>query len=149
MPLQGYTAPMDDPIELWHACVRTKDFAILDRLLAQDVIFESPVVFTPQRGKAITTAYLSAAAHILGNETFEYKNAWRSASSAVLEFETKLDGIVVNGVDIIAWNDEGKIAHFKVMVRPLQAVNIVHKKMAELLGLAGQSTAPSVVRSSS
>ena len=127
---------MEDPIELWHECVRTKDFSLLDRLLADDVVFESPVVFTPQRGKAITAGYLRAAAHVLGTGDFRYRNTWRSVSSAVLEFESAVDGIVVNGVDIITWNEAGKVTHFKVMVRPLKAVNILHQKMAELLALA-------------
>jgi hypothetical protein len=127
---------MDDPIERWHAFLATRDFAILDGLLAEDVVFESPVVFTPQRGKAIVMAYLGAAAQLLGGESFCYRNTWRSESSAVLEFEAELDAIAVNGVDIIAWNGDGRIAHFKVMLRPLQAVNIVHKKMGELLARA-------------
>jgi ketosteroid isomerase-like protein len=127
---------MDDPIERWHAFLVTRESAILDGLLAEDVVFESPVVFTPQRGKAIVTAYLRAATQLLGVESFRYRNTWRSESSAVLEFEVVLDAIAVNGVDIIAWNHDGRITQFKVMLRPLQAVNIVHAKMREMLSRA-------------
>jgi hypothetical protein len=127
---------MDDPIEGWHAFLETREPAILDGILAEGVLFESPVVFTPQRGKPIVMAYLVAAAEVLGGQSFRYRNTWRSESSAVLEFEAELDGIAVNGVDIIAWNQDGRIASFKVMIRPLQAVNIVHKKMGELLARA-------------
>jgi hypothetical protein len=127
---------MDDPIERWHKFLATRESALLEGLLAEDAVFESPVVFTPQRGKAIVTAYLVAAAQMLSAESFHYRNTWRAESSAVLEFEAELDAIAVNGVDIISWNGDGRITHFKVMLRPLQAVNIVHKKMGELLARA-------------
>jgi hypothetical protein len=124
---------MSDPIETWHEYVRTRDSALLDGLLDDEVIFESPVVFTPQRGKAITTKYLRAAMNVLGAATFTYVNTWTAPSSAVLEFTTEIDGTAINGVDLITWNAAGKITHFKVMVRPLQAINTLHRKMGELL----------------
>ena len=125
--------PLPAALELWHECIRTRDPALFDRLLAPDAVFESPVVFTPQRGKAIVKMYLLAAAHVIGNESFQYRNTWLAANSGVLEFTAEVDGIVVNGVDLISWNDADEVTHFKVMVRPLQAVNLVHKKMGELL----------------
>jgi len=121
------------PLEAWHEIVRTRDGAALEGLLDDDVIFESPVVHTPQLGKRITSSYLRAALALLNNEKFRYVNEWLGPSSAVLEFATEVDGIVLNGVDIISWNEAGKIAHFKVMVRPLKAINILHQKMGELL----------------
>jgi hypothetical protein len=96
-------------------------------------MFYSPVVHKPQIGKAITTMYLSAAVHVFGNETFRYVREVIGESDAVLEFETEIEGIVVNGVDIIRWNDEGKITEFKVMIRPLKAINLIHEKMGEML----------------
>ena len=117
----------------WHDIVRTRDAAGLDDLLDDDVVFESPVVHTPQRGRAITKKYLSGAMLVLNTDAFRYLDEWTGASSAVLEFATEIDGIVINGVDIIHWNDSGKIVHFKVMVRPLKAVNVLHQKMGELL----------------
>jgi hypothetical protein len=124
---------MATAIDRWHEIVRSRDEAALERLLDESVIFESPVVHTPQAGKGITTKYLRAALVLLNTEAFRYLNEWTGPLSAVLEFETEIDGIKVNGVDIIAWNEADKIIHFKVMVRPLKAVNVLHQKMGELL----------------
>ncbi len=120
-------------IERWRDIVRTGDRAKLDALPAEDVVFLSPVVHTPQRGKAITTNYLSAALAVLGGSDFRYAEQWTGAKSAVLEFVTTVDGIEINGVDIIGWNAEGRIDRFKVMVRPLKAIQMVHQKMAAAL----------------
>lgn len=120
-------------LETWHNIIRTRDASGLSELLADDVVFYSPVVHTPQIGKAITTMYLSAALHVFGNESFRYVREVVGESDAVLEFETEIDGIIVNGVDMIKWNSGGKITEFKVMLRPLKAINIIHQKMGELL----------------
>lgn len=120
-------------VEQWHHTVTSKDPRALAAILADNVVFESPVVHTPQAGKRITFAYLEAAMHVLNNEHFRYLNAWESAQSAVLEFQTECEGITINGVDIIHWDANGQIDHFKVMVRPLKAVNLLHKMMGEML----------------
>ena len=120
-------------IERWHEIVRARDPARLEALLAEDVVFLSPVVHTPQRGKAITTKYLAAALGVLGGPEFRYVEQWLSERSAVLEFTTAIDGIEVNGVDIIGWNAEGRIERFKVMVRPLKAIEAVRQRMAAAL----------------
>jgi hypothetical protein len=122
-----------DPIEGWHAYMVSHDPAALSALLDDDVVFESPVVHTPQRGKAITQKYLLGAAHVLGGTAFRYTGEWRAERSAVLEFATEIDGIAINGVDLIWWNEAGLITHFKVMVRPLKAINMLHQKMGERL----------------
>lgn len=120
-------------LEEWHNIVRTRDANGLGDLLADDVVFYSPVVHTPQFGKAITAMYLTAAVHVFGNDSFRYVREVVGESDAVLEFETEIDGIFVNGVDMIRWNDEGKITEFKVLVRPLKGMNIIHEKMAAML----------------
>ena len=120
-------------IERWHRLVAGRDLQALDDLLDGDVVFVSPVVHTPQAGKTITRAYLAAALTVLNNDKFRYLGEWFAEDSAVLEFETELDGIVVNGVDMIRWNAHGRIVHFKVMVRPLKAVNQLHQMMARAL----------------
>jgi hypothetical protein len=130
---------MPTPIEHWHQIAKSRDVAALKRLLAEDVVFESPVVHTPQAGKPITTQYLQAAMHVLGNDSFRYLNEWYGPSSAVLEFQSTCEGIVINGVDMISWNAAGQISHFKVMVRPLKAVNKLHELMGRLLLAAGAS----------
>ena len=102
-------------------------------LLADEVVFKSPVVHTPQEGRFITMGYLLAAGETLGNESFRYTRVFDCADRAVLEFETEMDGIAVNGVDMIEWNGDGQITEFKVMVRPLQAINAVHAAMGAML----------------
>jgi hypothetical protein len=117
----------------WHDLVRSRDPAALDRLLADEVVFHSPVVHIPQRGKAITAAYLTGAMQVLGNDAFRYLRQIVGERDAVLEFVTEIDAIEVNGVDLIRWDDAGRIVDFKVMIRPLKAVNLVHQKMGEML----------------
>ena len=124
-------------IERWHAIVRSGSASGLEALLAADVVFVSPVVHTPQRGKAITQKYLAAATAVLGGESFRYVGEWFAENSAVLEFVTAIDGVEINGVDIIGWNAEGKIDRFNVMVRPLKAIDALHRMMGANLAGAG------------
>ena len=120
-------------IQTWHRIVDTKDLQGLDALLADSAVFESPVVHTPQQGKAVTLKYLEAALHVLNNDSFGYLHEWFGDQSAVLEFQATVDGIVMNGVDMIWWNAEGRITRFKVMVRPLKAINKLHELMGKML----------------
>ncbi len=122
-----------DPIELWHELAKHRDARGLDQWLADDAVFYSPVVYTPQVGKAITKKYLAAAFQVFFNETFRYVREVKGETDAVLEFQVELDGITVNGVDMIKWNDSGKVTEFKVMLRPLKAVNLIHQKMGAML----------------
>lgn len=121
------------PIEAWHRIVSERDARGLDTLLADGVVFHSPVLHTPQVGREVTQRYLTAALHVLGNPTFTYVREVVGARDAVLEFVTEIDGITVNGVDLITWNDAGQIIDFKVMVRPLKAMQIVQQRMAAML----------------
>ena len=120
-------------IEAWHKLVEAKDAAGLDNILAENVVFHSPVVHTPQEGKSITKLYLTAALHVLNNDTFKYLREVISGNNAVLEFSTVIEGITINGVDMITWGADGRITEFKVMVRPLKAINLIHKMMGEML----------------
>lgn len=124
------------PLSAWHAIVANRDGAGLDTLLADDAVLVSPVVHTPQRGKAIVALYLRAALQVFAGPTFRYVREIVGPRDAMLEFETEIDGILVNGVDILHWDADGRIAEFKVMVRPLKAVNVVHQRMAALLAAA-------------
>lgn len=122
------------PLERWHAMLESKNLNDLDDLLADNATFLSPVVHTPQVGKQVTSLYLKSAAMMLvAGGNFRYLNEWWNEHSAVLEFEVVVNGITVNGVDMMFWNTEGKIERFKVMVRPLKAVNLVHEAMGRLL----------------
>lgn len=123
----------DSALAQWHRTVAERDARRLDSLLADDVVFYSPVVFTPQVGKAITRQYLAAALHVFGNESFRYVREVSGDHDAVLEFLVEIDGIVVNGVDILHWNDAQQLTEFKVMLRPLKAVQVIHERMAAML----------------
>ena len=122
-----------DTLSTWHALVASRNARGLDSLLAENVVFHSPVVHTPQVGKAITVQYLSAAFHVFFNESFRYVREIVGPSDAVLEFQVEIDGVSVNGVDMLKWDDEGRIVEFKVLIRPLKAINLIHQKMAAML----------------
>jgi hypothetical protein len=133
---------IEDVMTKWHANVRGELPGGLDELLDDDVVFYSPIVYTPQEGKAITTMYLQAAGQTLPGDvsrsgarpsSFHYTKEVLAGDTAVLEFETTVEGKYVNGVDIIRCNDAGKIVEFRVMIRPLQAINLVHAQMKAAL----------------
>lgn len=125
---------MSNPtLDAWHRMIRERNAAALDDVLADDAVFHSPVVHTPQEGKALTKLYLSAAIMVLGGSNFEYVREVIGESDAVLEFTAELNGIHINGVDMIHWDADGKIDDFKVMIRPLKAVNLLHQMMGQML----------------
>ena len=128
-------------IDTWHRLIEEKDAAGLDDILAEDAVFHSPVVHTPQRGKQLTKLYLSAAIMVLGGSNFTYVREVIGDSDAVLEFTAEVNGIHINGVDMIHWNADGKIDDFKVMIRPLKAVNLLHGLMRQMLGQMGPGAA--------
>jgi hypothetical protein len=142
------TTPIERCVERWHRCVRGELPGGLDAVLADDVVFLSPIVFTPQRGKDVTKLYLQAAGATIGGgaplggtsgapgpggSTFRYVNEVVSGNHAVLEFETEMDGTYVNGVDMLTCDDDGRIVEFKVMIRPLKAIDLVHAQMRAML----------------
>lgn len=120
-------------LEEWHRIVKAQDLSALHDLLAEDAVFYSPIVHRPQVGRDLVVIYLTGAGQILFNGTFEYTKETHGDHCAILEFTAKVEGILINGVDIISWNDAGQITEFKVMVRPLKAINMLHGKMRELL----------------
>ena len=125
-----------DTMATWYQVAKDRDVEGLYNLLDEDAVFHSPVVHTPQIGKAITGKYLSAAFDVLFNESFTYVRKVHGESQAILEFEVEIQGVKVNGVDMISWNDAGLITEFKVMVRPLKAVSIIHQNMGAMLQAA-------------
>ena len=126
---------MEKALEKWHLFTTSKDPKYLDELLADDVVFYSPLVHAPQKGKWITTGYLMSAMMILGADKskFTYVKEVMNTKDAILEFTAEIDGISINGVDMISVNEAGKLNVFKVMIRPLKAVNLIHEKMGEIL----------------
>ncbi len=120
-------------LSTWHEFLNKRDFSLLDDFLADDVTLYSPVVFTPIEGKYFVKMYLMAAEQIIANKQFKYVNEVSNENYAVLEFNTEIDGITVEGVDMISFNRDGKLKTLKVMVRPLKAMNIMHQKMSEFL----------------
>jgi hypothetical protein len=117
----------------WHDLVARRDPSGLSELLAADAVFLSPIVHRPQEGRDLVILYLTGAMHVLGNPSFRYVREVVGSHDAVLEFVTELDGVVVNGVDMLRWDDDGHITEVKVMVRPLKAITTVHERMAALL----------------
>ncbi len=120
-------------IERWLRVIENGDVAQLDEMLAEDAVFYSPAVFTPQRGRATAVAYLRAAEQMFAGTNFHYVEKWFGPDSAVLHFAADVDGLSVEGIDMIHWNDDQEITSFKVMIRPFKALQGVIGKMAELL----------------
>ena len=127
------STPHPAALAAWHQVVLACDPAALAALLDESVVFHSPVVHTPQRGKAITFQYLMGAMQVLNNASFRYEREIVGEQEALLEFSTEIDGILINGIDLIRWNEAGRIVDFKVMVRPLKAVNLLHQRMGAML----------------
>lgn len=138
-----------EAVKIWHQAMKSKDVSIWNELLDDDVVFHSPVVFTPQKGKKITIMYLMAATGVFGSadkktgllestqagSKFHYINEIVGKTSALLEFESEIEGTYINGADLLQWNENNKLTEVKVMVRPLQAVNMLHQKMKAMLEL--------------
>jgi hypothetical protein len=119
-------------LAIWHKLLQTHDLALLDEVLAEECVFVSPIVHKPQEGRELTKLYLTGALNVF-NDSFRYVKEVVTPQHAVLEFTCDLDGIIVNGVDIMTFNEAGKIVEFKVMVRPLKAVNLLHQRMQAML----------------
>lgn len=143
------TAPIQGTVERWHEVLANRMEGLED-LIHEDCVFLSPIVFTPQEGRDLTMLYLRAAGNTLnvpsdsvaGHESsgtgtserpFRYVKEILDGHQAALEFETVVDGISMNGIDIITCDDDGQIIEFKVMVRPLKAVNKIHEQMRAML----------------
>ena len=124
---------IQNTLSQWNSVLKNPDIAALEELIAEDAIFHSPIVHKPQEGKGLTMLYLSAAFKVFYNDTFTYIRILTTNNDAVLEFRVIIDGIIVNGVDMIRCNESGKIIDFKVMIRPLKAVHLIQQKMFEML----------------
>ena len=132
------TSPAAIGLKRWHEVVEGgSDPAALAAIMRENAVFHSPVVHTPQKGRPIVVAYLSAAGQTLGNDSFRYLREVVDGNTVVLEFQFTSEGVTVNGVDMITYDDDGMIAEFKVMVRPLKAVNKVWEMMAAQLKQSG------------
>ena len=129
-------SPAAKGLKRWHEVIEGgSEPAALTNIMREDAVFHSPVVHTPQKGRPIVVAYLTAAGQTLGNDSFQYLREVVDGNTAVLEFQTEMDGIQVYGIDMITFDDEGLITDFKVMVRPLKAVNKVWEMMGAQLEL--------------
>ena len=124
---------MEKNLAKWHEIVKTKNVALLSEILDDNVVFHSPVVHAPQKGKKITALYLSAALQVFLAGEFKYLREVINETETFLEFEVELEGITINGIDMISWNTAGKIVDFKVMIRPIKPINLIHQKMGEIL----------------
>jgi hypothetical protein len=122
-------------LRAWHAVAETRDLALLADLLANDVEFRSPAVFRSQQGKALATLYLTGAIVVLG-PSLRYVHEWHDDTSAVLEFEAELDGVYIQGVDMLRWNDDDQLVSFTVMVRPMRGLEKLIELMSRELAAA-------------
>lgn len=120
-------------LDTWHKFVNERNIHELNSFISDDVTLYSPVVFKPIKGKFMVTMYLQAAAEIIANDSFKYVREVVDKQNAILEFETEINGLSVNGVDMLQFTKDGKLKEIKVMIRPLKGVNVVHQKMAEYL----------------
>jgi len=127
------TSEKPQVLKRWYDYMLSHNFDVLDELLADEVVFYSPVVHTPQRGKKITKMYLMAAEKVLGGADFKYTKEIIGPQQIMLEFTNVIEGVLINGVDIVSYNEENQITEFKVMVRPLQGMQKIHQKMMEML----------------
>ncbi len=118
-----------EPLNRWHAVFESQDPGLLDALIADECVFRSPAVHTPQEGKALTSAYLTAAMAVLG-PTLRYQHEWWDNGSAVLEFIADLDGLTVHGIDMLRWGSDGRLFEFTVMVRPFKGLTQLMTLMA-------------------
>ena len=126
------STPAEIGLARWHELVESRDPARLPALIAEDAVFRSPAVHTPQEGRELVTAYLAGAIQVLG-PTLTYHDEWVRERDAVLRFTSELDGLQIEGVDMITWDDDGQIVGFTVMLRPLKALNAVVARMGEEL----------------
>ena len=124
---------MNEPISKWHEVVKNRDYNLLTEILHNDVIFYSPVVYSPQHGKDVTLKYLAAASEVFNSSNFQYIKEINNKKFASLEFTLTIDDTEINGIDLISWDDAGLITEFKVFIRPLQGVNLIHKLMQQML----------------
>ncbi|MCB1582596.1 MAG: nuclear transport factor 2 family protein [Xanthomonadales bacterium] len=131
--MSSQSSTIESVIDQWHKLLASKDLEALDQLLHDDVVFHSPVVHTPQQGKTITKMYLRAAFYVLLPNGFRYLREVQEGNLAVLEFEAKIDDIIINGVDMIECSPDGQITDFKVMIRPVKAIEKIQEKMTEIL----------------
>ena len=109
--------------------VDAKDMNAVEAMLADDVVFRSPVAFESYPGKAITNAILRSVVEVF--EDFHYVREIDDDTKHALVFEAKVDGLELTGCDFLVYDDEGKIIDFMVMVRPLKAAQALAARMAE------------------
>jgi len=124
---------MSTVVKQWHEVLEAGDLKGLDKLLAPKCVFFSPVVFKPQEGRRLTRTYLAAAYQMFQGSGFHYVKEVVGEQAAVLEFNATIDNVLIDGIDMITWNEAGKITEFKVMLRPFKAIHLVKDKMLEQL----------------
>src|SRR4051812_17808363 len=126
------STPAEIGLKRWHEMIAGRDPSGLPEIIAEDAVFRSPAVHTPQEGRDLVAAYLGGAMVVLG-PGLTYHDEWVRERDAVLRFTTEVDGLEVEGIDLISWDDDGRITEFTVMIRPLKALNAVVGRMAEEL----------------
>ena len=122
---------MASAVDLWHQCVEN---ASLDpEMMTEDVVFHSPYVYTPIKGKINVSRYLEAAGMVFLNSNFRYIEEIIGDKQACLVFEVTINDLYVNGVDYLIWNDQQKLTEIRVFIRPFEALNEIKEFMVKYL----------------
>ncbi|AMR80468.1 nuclear transport factor 2 family protein [Cupriavidus nantongensis] len=120
-------------LDAWHQMIATHSMAGLDAIVADDVVFRSPVAHTPYPGRAAIALVLTTVNQVF--QDFRYHRSFVSGDghSVVLEFSASVDGKALKGIDMIRFDDAGRIAEFEVMVRPRSGLEALAAAMAARL----------------
>ena len=124
--------------DAFRAAAESKDFSSADDLLAEDVVFRSPVVFKPYEGREALKVLLGAVAQVF--EDFRYVDQVETVDTAVLVFKARVGERELDGVDVLHFDAEGRVSDLMVMVRPMSGVNALAEAMARQLEAAAGQT---------
>lgn len=118
-------------ITRWHEMLETRDMSILNELLADNVVFRSPVAFQPYPGKQVVFFILTNVIQVFENFTYHREFLSEDGNNVVLEFSTNVGDKKLKGIDMIQFNDEGQIIDFEVMIRPKSGLEALAVEMGQ------------------
>jgi hypothetical protein len=120
-------------LEGWHRFVASGDAAILRPLLAEDIVFRSPIVQSPIPGRAATLLVLSTVAQIFENFTY-HRTFVADTHNAALEFAANVGKWQLKGIDLVKFNERGEMIEFEVMIRPIKGLQALAEEIGNRIG---------------
>jgi ketosteroid isomerase-like protein len=120
-------------LKQWHAMVARRDLAALPELLAPDVVFRSPMAHTPYPGAQAASLILGTVINVFEGFTYHRELASADGLSVVLEFSATVHGKELKGIDMIRFDEQGRMVEFEVMVRPLSGLQALGDEMGKRL----------------